>query len=145
MNFKHAIVRKPGRSFHNGLTSSNLGKPDYDKTILQHSEYTNALRKVGLELIELEADEKFPDSTFVEDTAIVNEEVAVISNLGAPSRQGEEQEIKRILEKQYNTIEMINSPGTLDGGDVLRVENQYYIGLSKRTNREGARQLTNIS
>ena len=144
MNFKHAIVRKPGKSFHNGLTTSNLGKPDYDKTILQHSEYTNALRKVGLELIELEADEKFPDSTFVEDTAIVNEEVAVISNLGAPSRQGEEQEIKRILEKQYNTIEMINSPGTLEGGDVLRVENQYYIGLSKRTNREGARELTNI-
>ncbi len=119
MNFKCAIVRKPGRSFQNGLTTSNLGKPDYDKVILQHSDYTNALIKVGLELIELEADEKFPDSTFVEDTAVVNEEVAVIANLGAPSRQGEEQEIKRIFEKYYDTIEIINSPGTLDGGDVL--------------------------
>ena len=144
MHFKHAIVRKPGRNFQDGLTTSNLGKPNYDKAILQHSDYTKALKKVGLELIELEENENYPDSTFVEDTAIVNEEVALITNLGAPSRQGEEQEIKRILEKQYNTIEMINSPGTLDGGDVLRVENQYYIGLSKRTNREGARQLTSI-
>ena len=144
MNFERAIVRKPGRNFQGGLTTSNLGPPDYDKTILQHSEYTKALRKVGLELIELEADEKFPDSTFVEDTAVVNEELAIITNLGAPSRQGEEQEIKKVLEKYYDTIELINNSGTLDGGDVLRVENQYYIGLSNRTNKEGAVQLTNI-
>ena len=144
MNFKHAIVRKPGRSFHNGLTTSNLGKPDYDKVILQHSEYTKALKTIGLDLLELKADENFPDSTFVEDTAVVNEDVAVIANLGAPSRQGEEKEIKRVLEKYYDIIEIISNPGTLDGGDILRVENHYYIGLSNRTNREGATQLTNI-
>ena len=103
-----------------------------------------ALKRVGLKLIELDADDKFPDSPFVEDTAVVNEEVAIITNLGAPSRQGEEKDIKRVIEKYYDTIEMISSPGTLDGGDVLRIENQYYIGLSNRTNREGATQLTRI-
>lgn len=144
MNFKHAIVRKPGRNFQNGLTTANLGKPNYDKAILQHSEYTKALKKAGLELIELETDENFPDSTFVEDTAVVNEELAIITNLGVPSRQGEEQEIEKVLEKYYDTIELINNPGTLDGGDVLRVENHYYIGLSNRTNKEGATKLTNI-
>jgi len=144
MNFKHAIVRKPARNFQYGLTTAKLGKPNYGKALLQHLDYTKALKKVGLELIELEADDTFPDSTFVEDTAVVNEKVAIITNLGAPSRQGEEKEIKSILENYYNTIEMIISPGTLDGGDVLKIENHYYIGISLRTNSEGANQLTRI-
>ena len=80
----------------------------------------------------------------MEDTAVVNEEVAIITNLGAPSRQGEEKDIKRVIEKYHDTIEMISNPGTLDGGDVLRIENQYYVGLSNRTNREGATQLAQI-
>ena len=142
--FNHAIVRKPGKNFQEGITSSNLGKPDYDMSILQHSNYIKALKKCGLNIIQLDADEKFPDSTFVEDTAIVNTDVVIITNLGISSRKGEELEIRRILERFYENIESIKNPGTVEGGDILKVDNQYYIGLSKRTNKEGASQLTKI-
>ncbi len=142
--FKRAIVRKPANNLQEGLTTSNLGKPDYNKAVNQHSEYIRALKKCGLKIIQLDADETFPDSTFVEDTVVVNKKVAVITNFGVLSRKGEELEVKEELERFYNNIEFIKNPGMLEGGDVLKVDNQYYIGLSKRTNKEGARQLTEI-
>lgn len=139
--FKHAIVRKPARSFQEGITSSNLGKPDYNKAVIQHSGYIETLKKCGLKIIPLNADETFPDSTFVEDTAVVNKDLAIIPNLGVSSRRGEELEIRIVLERFYDNIECIKKPGTLEGGDILKVDNKYYIGLSKRTNKEGAKQL----
>ncbi len=142
--FKHAIVRRLAKSFQEGLTSSNLGKPNYNKAVIQHSDYIGALKRCGLDIIEIEADERFPDSTFVEDTAVVNKNVAIITTLGASSRKGEELEVKKVLERFYDHIEFIKNPGTLEGGDILKVDNQYYIGLSKRTNKEGARQFTEI-
>ncbi|MFX0043329.1 MAG: dimethylarginine dimethylaminohydrolase family protein [Candidatus Hodarchaeota archaeon] len=142
--FKHAIVRKPAKNFREGITSSKLGEPDYNNAILQHSYYIKALKICGLNIIHLNVDERFPDSTFVEDTAVVNKDLAVICNLGVSSRKGEELEIKKVLEKFYNNIEIIKSPGTLEGGDILKVDEYYYIGLSKRTNKEGAKQLTGI-
>lgn len=142
--FRHAIVRKPAKNFQYGITSSNLGKPDYNKTLIQHLNYIEALKICGLDIIQLDAEEKFPDSTFVEDTAVVNKSVAIITNLGVSSRKGEELEIKKLLERFYDNIEYIRYPGTLEGGDVLKVDNQYYIGISKRTNKEGARQLARI-
>jgi len=138
---KYAVVRKPCKNFQNGLTTSNLGLPKYNKALRQHSDYINCLRTCGLEVIELNSDERFPDSTFVEDTAIVNKEFAIITNPGAISRQGEVVEINIVLEKFYNNIESIKSPGTVDGGDIMKVENQFFIGISKRTNIEGANQL----
>ncbi len=142
--FKHAIVRKPAKNFREGITSSKLGEPDYNNAILQHSYYIRALKKCGLNIIQLDADERFPDSTFVEDTAVVNKDLAIISNLGVLSRKGEELEIRKVLEKFYDNIEIIKNPGTLEGGDILKVDDHYYIGLSKRTNKEGAKQLTGI-
>jgi len=142
--FKQAIVRKPCKNFQFGISTSNLGKPDYRRALLQHSKYTEALIKCNLSVIELNDDDRFPDSTFVEDTAIVDKEFAVITNLGAKSRQGEEIEIKDKLKTFYDKIESIRKPGTLEGGDVMKVEEHYYIGLSKRTNNEGANQLTRI-
>jgi dimethylargininase len=139
--FKHAIVRKVSENFQYGLTSAKLGKPEYNKAHLQHSNYVEALKKCGLKIITLEMDNRFPDSTFVEDTAIINEDVAIIANLGANSRKGEEIEIKKVLDEFYDNVESIVDPGTLDGGDVLRVEDQYFIGISQRTNRAGALQL----
>jgi dimethylargininase len=85
-----AIVRRPGKNFAEGITTSNLGKPDFEKTLEQHSAYCDALTGCGLELIVLEADERYPDGCFVEDTAIVTGEVAVITKPGAASRMGEE-------------------------------------------------------
>jgi dimethylargininase len=142
--FKQAILKKPGISFQYGLTTSNLGKPDYIKTINQHLNYVKALIRCGLKIILLEADERFPDSTFVEDTAVVNKDLAIITNFGVSTRKGEELEIRNQLEKIYKNIDYIENPGTLEGGDILKVDNQYYIGLSKRTNREGANQLKKI-
>jgi dimethylargininase len=141
--YTKAIVRRPGRNFAEGITTSNLGKPDFEKALEQHAAYCNALVKCGVELTILEADERYPDGCFVEDTAVVNSKVAIITNPGAVARRGEELEISRVL-SGYRTLEKIKFPGTLEGGDILRAESHYYIGLSGRTNREGARQLAAI-
>ncbi len=141
--FQHAIIRKPGKSFKNGQSSSDLGSPDYDKTLLQHKAYVNALKKCGLNIIELAPDENFPDSCFVEDTAIVTQKCAIITQPGHPSRKGEEIKIEETI-KDYRQIEKIEGQGLVDGGDIMHAENHFYIGLSDRTNQEGADQLKNI-
>jgi len=142
--FKHAIVRRPGESLVDGITTAGLGKPDYEKALGQHDKYIEALRSCGVEVTILEAEEQFPDSVFVEDTAVLTEKCAVITNPGACSRQGEEVSIKETLKKFYTNIESITAPGTLEGGDVMRVGDHFYVGLSARTNEEGARQFANI-
>ncbi len=141
--YTKAIVRRPGRNFARGITTSNLGKPDFGKAMEQHAAYCDALIRCGVELTVLEADERYPDGCFVEDTAVVNSRVVVISRPGAASRMGEEEEIAQVL-AGFGATESITPPGTLEGGDVLRAENHYYIGLSARTNAEGASQLSAI-
>jgi len=142
--FKHAMVRKPGRSIINGLTSSSLGIPLYEKAVEQHREYVAVLASCGVKIKSMEADEDFPDGCFVEDTAVVTEKMAVITNPGAPSRSGETVAVKQALEEFYDVFEYIKAPGTLEGGDILRVENHFYIGLSARTNAAGADQFLKI-
>lgn len=144
MNFTRAIVKKPGKSYVNGLTTSHLGTPDFELALKQHEAYIEALQKAGLTVTVLEADEEFPDSTFVEDTAVLTEKCAVITNPGADSRNGEIEAMKQVIPRFYDTIESIQSPGYLDGGDVMQVDDHFYIGLSSRTNREGAQQLKDI-
>ena len=139
--FKNAIVRKPGRSLINGITSApELGTPEYRIAIKQHDNYIEALKFCGLEVIVLQADERFPDSCFVEDVAVCTKKFAMIAKPGAPSRRGEEKEVIEVIKKFYNDLEYIKEPGTLEGGDVMMVKDHFYIGLSKRTNREGAKQ-----
>lgn len=142
--FKNAIVRKPGKSLVNGITSANLGKPDYGRAVEQHAGYIEALESCGVEVKILEADERFPDSVFVEDTAVVTAKCAIITNPGAASRKGEEVEIREVLKDFYENIESIQPPGSLDGGDIMMVGDNFYIGLSARTNREGAGQFVRI-
>ena len=142
--FRQAIIKEVSTNFQNGLTSSKLGEPVYKKALLQHKNYTNALERCGLKILSLQADERFPDSTFVEDTAVVNEDFAIITNLGAPSRRGEEVEIKKVLKRFYDVVDSIEKPGTLEGGDVLRIEGEYFLGLSQRTNKKGALQFKEI-
>ncbi|UQW97883.1 arginine deiminase-related protein [Rummeliibacillus sp. G93] len=142
--FKNVIVKTPGESYVNGLTTSDLGKPDYEKLLEQHKAYVEALKKCGVEVTHLPASEDFPDSTFVEDTAVLTSEFAVVSNPGADSRNGEITEMESVLKDFYEKIYYIKAPGTLDGGDVLQADNHFYIGISDRTNEEGARQLKEI-
>jgi dimethylargininase len=110
----------------------------------QHRQYIAALERCGLDVLILEADEAFPDSTFVEDVAIVTARCAILTRPAAASRRGETAAILPVLEDFYSYIEKIQPPGTLDGGDVLQVEQHFYIGLSSRTNRAGADQLIEI-
>jgi len=143
MSVSKAVVRIPPENFSQGITSSGRGKPDYALALKQHDDYCQALKDCGVHLIILEKDTEFPDSAFVEDTAVVNEKCAVITRPGDTRRRGEEAKIKKVLSRYRNT-ECIKEPGTVDGGDVLRIENKYYIGLSQRTNRQGGEQLSKI-
>ena len=142
--FKHAIVRKPCPEMIRGLHSVSLGKPDYQLALEQHEGYVEALRTCGLEVQVLDADPHFPDSVFVEDVALCTPGCAIITNPGAPSRNGEKMGIKPVLESYYKQVESIEAPGTLDAGDVMMVGKYYYIGLSRRTNAPGAAQLLKI-
>lgn len=135
-------MRPPGRSYANGLTSSgHLGRPDLSRTLDQHAQYCAALRDCGVHVTALPPDERFPDSTFVEDTAVIAERVAIVTRPGASSRAGEVSSIADALASMCPTLERIDPPGTLDGGDICQVGEHFFIGLSARTNAEGARQL----
>jgi len=142
--FTNAIVRKPCLEMVNGITTAELGKPDYERALEQHQIYIEALKSCGLQVTELEADNRFPDSTFIEDVALCTSKFAVITNPGAASRNGEKEGIRRALEKFFSVIEHITFPGTLDAGDVMMVGTHFYIGISQRTNHEGADQLIKI-
>ena len=139
--FRNAIVRKPGKNFCEGLTSGRLGVPSYEKALEQHLSYCQALELCGLRVTVLEADMQHPDGTFVEDTAVLTRDSAILTHPGAKSREGEVAEIRAPLGRFFGTFHHIRAPGTLDGGDVCQAQDHFFIGISERTNEEGARQL----
>lgn len=142
--FTKAIVRTPGRSMVSGITEADLGLPNYEKALEQHGQYIAALEACGLEVLVLDADESHPDSTFVEDVALLTPHCAIITRPAAPSRAGETKNIRPVLERFYSEIEQIVAPGSLDGGDMMQIGGHFYIGLSARTNLAGAEQLIAI-
>lgn len=142
--FSNAIVRTPCENMVSGITSANLGSPNYDMAIVQHERYIAALESCGVSVTILDKEEDYPDSTFVEDTALITPECAILTNPGAFSRKGEVDSIREALSEFFSELEEIKAPGTLDAGDVMMVGSHYYIGLSQRTNAEGARQLISI-
>ena len=127
-----------------GITTANLGMPNYEKALVQHADYVEALKECGLHVTCLDADEKFPDSTFVEDVALLTPHCAIMTNPGASSRTEEVDSIKPVISQFYSHIFSINFPGTLEAGDVMMVGDHFYIGLSERTNEIGAGQLIQI-
>ena len=142
MKFENVFVKKPAPTMVEGISTANLGKPNYKKALKQHENYIKAMKKCGVNIKVLEADSQFPDSVFVEDPAVLTEKCAIITNPGAESRRDEKIKMKKILKEYFpEKIHEIKSPGTLEGGDVMQVEDHFYIGLSNRTNREGAEQL----
>ena len=144
MEFTRAIVRPPGPSMIRGLTSANLGPPCYETALLQHGDYVRALEECGLKVTVLAPDNDHPDSTFVEDTALLTSECAIILRPGAPSRRGETETIRPILHEFFAHVEQVEPPGTAEGGDILMVGRHFYVGLSQRTNPEGAGQVIRI-
>lgn len=138
---KRAIVRPPSPSIVDGLTDSDLGAVQFELALEQHEAYCRALSECGLELIYLDPVIELPDSTFVEDTAVVGTDWAISTRPGAQSRRKEAALMKPVLRRHFTKTAAIESPGTLDGGDVLGVGNRFYIGISRRTNSSGAHQL----
>jgi len=139
-----AIVRPPGENFAAALTTSSLGSPDLDLARLQHEQYCAALESCGVSVIRLPPDGRFADSTFVEDTAVLTHASSIITRPGAPSRQGEVESVREELKKHFPDFRQIAAPGTVDGGDVCEADGHFLIGVSARTNQEGARQLSEI-
>jgi dimethylargininase len=136
-----AIVRTPGRSFAAGLTVAGGGAPDLALALSQHDAYAQALETCGLAITVLPADERFPDGTFVEDTAVLTTRAAIVTRPGAPSRRGETDSIAEVLRGLYPTVLQILAPGTVDGGDVCECDDRFLIGVSARTDEAGAQQL----
>jgi dimethylargininase len=113
---------------------------DYARAVAEHDEYEDLLRRLGCRVERLPDAPELADSVFVEDTAVVFDDVAVIARPGAASRQPEIDAMAAALEP-YRRLEFIEAPGTLDGGDVLVTPGRVFVGLSGRTNEDGMRQL----
>jgi len=127
-----------------GLSEFSDNLPIYEKALEQHDGYVKGLRECGLDVLVLDASEEYPDSTFVEDAAVLTPVCAIVTAPGAESRKGEIQRIEPTLVSFFPHIERIMPPGTLEGGDVMQIGTHFYVGLSGRTNQEGARQFITI-
>ena len=142
--FKNAIVRRPSRSMVSGLTDASLGTPDYSLACRQHDDYIVALQQCGLTVTVLDALEEFPDSCFVEDAALMTPNCAILTNPGADSRKGEVAHIEAAVHQFYNKVKRIEAPATIEAGDIMMVADHYYIGMSARTNEQGAAQMVKL-
>lgn len=149
MLFTKAIVRTPAKSVINGIDDyANEGKPDCQLALKEHHDYVATLTKLGVAVTTLKPLEDYPDSCFVEDPAVVFDDFAVITNPARSTRQKERELIRPAIEHFYadKQIFAITSPGTLEGGDVMPVDNDLiYVGRSARTNQAGIDQFTKIA
>jgi len=116
---------------------------DLERARAQHADYCRMLETCGYEVVELDVNDAHPDGTFIEDTAVTVDEVAVLSRPGVLSRRGEVSGMEPVLAR-YRPLERITEPGTLEGGDVLRIGRTLFAGLSARTNRQGIDQLAHF-
>ena len=135
--FSHAITRRPAPSITQGLRAVDTGAPDLTLMEAQHKAYIAALRSTGATVIELPALPAYPDSVFVEDTALCLPEAAVIMRPGAPSRLGEAGEMAPHLSALYRQVACIDAPGRIEGGDILVTEREVLVGRSARTDAAG--------
>ncbi len=125
------------------LTHLNREPIAFEAAQHQHGLYLEALSACGCQILPLTPEPDLPDSVFVEDTAVVVDEVAVITRPGAPSRRPETVSIAKKL-TEFKPLARIEAPGILDGGDVLRIGNCFFVGLSSRSNQDGLEQLRTI-
>jgi dimethylargininase len=116
---------------------------DVIKAALQHQHYEERLRSLGVTVISLPAEPEFPDAVFVEDPAVVLDEVAVMTRMGAASRRGESESLARVLER-YRPLEWLTEPATLEGGDVMRIGRRLFVGASRRSNPAGLARFAEI-
>ena len=140
--FTNAIVRKPNKSIHNALSSQYL-HPSYEKILEIHKNYITAIKEAGLNTILLDSLEKYPDSIFVEDPALIFKNNIIILNPSEFTRKDEAIIIKKEISKYFEKIFVVEK-GSIEGGDILNINNHFIIGLSNRTDKLGAENLSNI-
>lgn len=136
--FTHAITRTPSNSVSNGIRAVDSGDPNAERFREEHGLYINALQEAGLTVDVLPPLEAFPDSCFVEDPAFCLPEGAIRLRPGTASREAEGIAIRPALEARFSQVVDLPGHGCVDGGDVLMLDDVILIGLSVRTNREGA-------
>lgn len=138
-----AIVREPGENFTRCISSHPLRHTvDIVRAREQHGRYCAVLEDLGLELLRLERDDGHPDSCFVEDTAVVHGQKALICRAAFESRRGEEGAVEELL-KSYMPVRRATAPATIEGGDVAHLPDRLIVGVTQRTNKEGILQLSN--
>ena len=142
---KIALVRKPGPRLNEGLTV-NIAKVDVDLPLAlqQWDKYVQVLQDHGWETVEVDAADDCPDAVFVEDTAVMFRNVATITRPGADSRKPEIEGTRSAAGDLGASLNQIKAPGTVDGGDILKVGDTVYVGRGGRTNAEGIAQLRRI-
>lgn len=140
-DFANAIVREPGRSVIDGLREDRSATPDFEGVRREHATYIAALREAGLTVDILPPLEAFPDSVFVEDPALVFRAGAILLRPGAPTRLGEREAMRGALKRHFEQVLELEGDAYADGGDVLVTPEFVFIGLSARTNRNGAEAL----
>jgi dimethylargininase len=140
----HALVRGIPDTFDDCIKPPGSPQPiDLPLARRQHEAYCAGLRRVGLRLVEIEADERFPDCVFIEDTAIVAGDCAVMCRFGVESRRGEEDAVEPVLGR-HKRVCRIGASATIEGGDVMRIGSTLYVGVTSRTDIHGVRRLANI-
>jgi dimethylargininase len=139
---RYAVVREVPLTLNKCVrTYSPRNTVNLDLAQKQHEAYCRKLEGRNLKLIRMPADNNFPDCVFVEDPAVVYEGTAIICNMGAKSRVGEVEEVRRVLSPIFKKVVNIRPPATIEGGDVLRVKDHLFVGVTSRTNVDGANQL----
>ena len=143
--FTHAITRRPAASIVQGLRAVDTGRPSLDLMALHHADYVAALKSTGATVVELAALEAYPDSVFVEDTALCLPEGAVVMRPGASTRLGEAGEMAPQLEALYGRVLRVQGVDSfIEGGDILTTESEILVGRSARTNAAGIADLTRL-
>lgn len=145
LNYQHALVRELSDSFEDSLKLHPPATPiDLNLAKKQHEKYIETLKSLIPHVVEIAGDPHHPDCNFIEDTALIANELAVISRMGAKKRRGEEIPIASALNDLGLEITHLKAPGTMDGGDLLFTGQHLFVGLSRRTNEEAFRQLKNL-
>jgi len=139
--FSRCIVRRPAPSVTEGLRAVDVGAPDFTRLNAEHQAYIAAMNAAGIKVDILPALPEFPDSIFVEDPALTFPNGAILLRPGAPARRMETDHIASALHDRFDTVFELPQPGFVEGGDVLRTPTKVMIGLSERTNQEGASAL----
>lgn len=139
-----AITRAVSRSINDCELTFHQRQPiDVARAAIQHRAYEECLRELGVRVISLAEEPDLPDAVFVEDAAIVVDEIAIMTSMGAASRRTETESLARVL-SEYRPVKYLEAPATLDGGDVMRINRTLFVGASSRTNADGIDQLRKI-